>query len=191
MPKSYIVFICSSVCPSVRPCFCPSVQMWFYNQVLPRSFLLTYNSAGTDQKLFIFGMGVPGRVLSHSTCMNPWVLPQGRARGQNLEHPNKEVFCSLFIQTTLLYPWHTKYAEGYIVFVHSVSPFICHLSVHLSRCISVTIRLISQVTYILWPSKFASCLEDYLLQESCTWDDRSVSLRFWHCKLYLALYHWN
>ena len=25
------------------------------------------------------------------------------------------------------------------------------------------------VTYILWPSKFASFLEDYLLQESCTW----------------------
>ena len=24
------------------------------------------------------------------------------------------------------------------------------------------------VTYILWPSKFASCPEDYLLQESCT-----------------------
>ena len=42
------------------------------------------------------------------------------------------------------------------------------------------------VTYILWPSKFASCLEDYLLQESCTWDDRSVSLKDWHCKLYLA-----
>ena len=33
------------------------------------------------------------------------------------------------------------------------------------------------VTYILWPSKFASCLEDYLLQESCTWDGRSVSLK--------------
>ena len=33
------------------------------------------------------------------------------------------------------------------------------------------------VTYILWPSKFASCLENYLFQESCTWDDRSVSLR--------------
>ena len=24
------------------------------------------------------------------------------------------------------------------------------------------------VTTILWPSKFASCLEDYLLQEKCT-----------------------
>ena len=33
------------------------------------------------------------------------------------------------------------------------------------------------VTYILWSSKFAICLEDYLLQESCIWDDRSVSLR--------------
>ena len=30
-----------------------------------------------------------------------------------------------------------------------------------------------------------------LLQESCTWDDRSVSLRDWHCKLYLALYHYH
>ena len=56
----------------------------------------------------------------------------------------------------------------------------------------MTITLISQVSvgqYILWPSKFASYLEDYLLLESCTWDDRSVSLRDWHCKLYLALYH--
>ena len=32
-------------------------------------------------------------------------------------------------------------------------------------------------TYILWPSKFASCLEDYLLEESGIWDDRSVPLR--------------
>ena len=46
-----------------------------------------YNSAATDQKLFIFGMGVPGRVLSHSISMDPWVMPQGGARGQNLGHP--------------------------------------------------------------------------------------------------------
>ena len=45
------------------------------------------------------------------------------------------------------------------------------------------------VTYILWPSQFASCLEDDLLHEGCTWDDRSVSLRDKQCKLYLALYH--
>ena len=38
-----------------------------------------YNSAATDQKLFIFGMGVPGRVLLHSTSMD-----LGGARGQNL-----------------------------------------------------------------------------------------------------------
>ena len=30
-----------------------------------------YNSAATDQNLFIFGMGVPGRVLFHSTSMDP------------------------------------------------------------------------------------------------------------------------
>ena len=46
-----------------------------------------YNSAATDQKLFIFGMAVPGRVLFHSTSMDPWVMPQGRAGGQNLGHP--------------------------------------------------------------------------------------------------------
>ena len=33
------------------------------------------------------------------------------------------------------------------------------------------------MTYILWSSNLASCLEDYLLLKSCTWDDRSVSLR--------------
>ena len=46
-----------------------------------------YNSAATDQKLFIFGMGVPGRVPFHSAAMEPWVMPQGGARGQNLGHP--------------------------------------------------------------------------------------------------------
>ena len=46
-----------------------------------------YNSAATDQKLFIFDMGVPGRVLFHSTSMDLWVMPQGGDRGQNLGHP--------------------------------------------------------------------------------------------------------
>ena len=46
-----------------------------------------YNSAATDQKLFIFGMGVRGRVLFHSTSVDPWVMSQGGARGQNLGHP--------------------------------------------------------------------------------------------------------
>ena len=85
MPKGYIVFVCSIS------------LLTFYNQVLLRSFLITYNSAATDQKLFIFGMGVPGRVLFHSTSMGPWVMPKGRARGQNLGHPNKVVYCSLFV----------------------------------------------------------------------------------------------
>ena len=104
MPKEYIVFVrLLSVHPSVRPSICPDVIPSvnpFYNQVLLQSFLITYNSAATVQKLFIFGMGVPGRVLFHSTSMNPWVMPQGRARGQNLGHPNTVVYCSLFIQTT-------------------------------------------------------------------------------------------
>ena len=62
MPKGYIVFVRSVsllVCSSVRPGVIPSVNP-FYNLVLLRSFLITYNSAATDQKLFIFGMGVPG-----------------------------------------------------------------------------------------------------------------------------------
>ena len=106
MLKGYIVFVCSVspfVCPSVHLSVglgvCPSVKP-FYNQVLLRSFFITYNSAATDQKLFIFGMGVPGRVLFHSTSMDPWIMPQGRARGQNLGHSNKVVHCSLFIYWT-------------------------------------------------------------------------------------------
>ena len=85
--------------PSVIPSVIPSVNP-FYNQVLLRSFLITYKSAATDQKLFIFDMGIPGRVLFNSTSMNPLVMPRGGARGQNLGHPNKVVYCSLFIQTT-------------------------------------------------------------------------------------------
>ena len=42
------------------------------------------------------------------------------------------------------------------------------------------------VTFILWSSDFVSCLEDYLLQKSCTWDDMLVSLRDWPCKLYVG-----
>ena len=45
-----------------------------------------YNSAATDLKLFIFGMGVPGKVLFQPTSMGPWDMPQDEARGQNLGH---------------------------------------------------------------------------------------------------------
>ena len=72
-------FLCLSVILSINP---------FYNQVLLLTFLISYNSAATDQKLFIFGIGVPGRILLHSTSMDPWIMPQGRARGQNLGCPN-------------------------------------------------------------------------------------------------------
>ena len=34
-----------------------------------------YISAAIYQKLFIFGMGVPGRVLFYSTSMDSWVMP--------------------------------------------------------------------------------------------------------------------
>ena len=70
-----------------------------HSRISLKFFLITFNSTATDQKLFIFGMGVPGRILFHSTSMNPCVMPQGGGRGQNLGHPNK-VYCSLFIQTT-------------------------------------------------------------------------------------------
>ena len=111
MQNEYIVFVrsvspfvCPSVCLSVlHPSICtsviPSINP-FYNEVFLRSFLITYNSAATDQKLFIFGMRVLGRVLFHSTSKDPWVMPQGGARDKNLGHPNKVVYCSLFIQTT-------------------------------------------------------------------------------------------
>ena len=96
--KGVYSFLVSSVCPSVCPLFHPLTLSLtkFYFEV----FLISYNSAATDQKLFIFGVGVPGRVLFHSTSMNIWVMPQGGARGQTLGHPNKVVYCSLFIQTT-------------------------------------------------------------------------------------------
>ena len=69
----------------------------FYVKVL--SF--AYNSAATDQFFFLFGMGIPGRVLFHSTSMDPWVMPQGGARGQYLGHPNK-VYCSLLYKQPLI-----------------------------------------------------------------------------------------
>ena len=64
------------------------------------SCFISYNSAATDQQLFIFGMGEPGRVLFHSTSMNSWVMPKGRAKIQNLGHSSEVVYCSVFIQTT-------------------------------------------------------------------------------------------
>ena len=102
MPKGYIVFICT-VHPFIYLSFPPSVIPYIntcYNQVLLQSFLIKYVSAATFQKLFIFCMGVPWRVLFHSMSMNSWVMPRGRARGQNLGPLNKVVYFSLFIQTT-------------------------------------------------------------------------------------------
>ena len=58
-----------SVCLSVLPSVIPSVNTC-YNQVLLRSFLVMYISTATYQKLFIFGMGVPGRVHFHSTSLD-------------------------------------------------------------------------------------------------------------------------
>ena len=107
MPKGYIVFI-SSVHPFICPSFClcirlsilPSVHLSVIpcvntcnNQVLLRSFLIMYISTATYQKLFTFGMGVPWRVLFHSTSMDPRVMPRGGARGQNLGYLNKVVYC--------------------------------------------------------------------------------------------------
>ena len=91
MPKGYRVFV-GSVGLSVLP-FLSITKFYF-------EVFITYDSTATDQKLFIFGMGVPGRVLFHPTSMNSWVMPQGGSRGENLGQPNKVVYCSLFIQTT-------------------------------------------------------------------------------------------
>ena len=80
MPKGYIVFVHSIspfVCPFVRLGVIPSANH-FYNQVLLRSFSITYNSAASDKKLFIFGMGVPGRVLFHSYIYGPLGHAPGR-----------------------------------------------------------------------------------------------------------------
>ena len=43
------------------------------------------------QKLFIFGIGVTGRVLFHSTFMNPWAMPRDGARGKILGRLNNKV----------------------------------------------------------------------------------------------------
>ena len=75
---------------SVRPTICQLTPAII--KLLFRSFLITYISAATYQKLFLFGMGVPGRVLFHSACVDLWVMPRDRARGQNLGHLNKVVF---------------------------------------------------------------------------------------------------
>ena len=80
----------------------------FMSKFYVKFLSFAYNSAATDQKLFIFGMGDLGVGIMHQINFS-------------------------------------------------------------SMCRSVTC--------ILLPSKFASCLEDFLLEESCTWDDRSVSLR--------------
>ena len=55
---------------------CLNKVVYCYNQVLLRNFFIMYISAATYQKLFIFDIGVPGRVLFHSTSMDPWVMPR-------------------------------------------------------------------------------------------------------------------
>ena len=61
--------------------------MMFTSKFYVKFLSFAYNSAATDQKLFIFGMGVSERVLFHSTSIDPWVLPQDGARGQKLANP--------------------------------------------------------------------------------------------------------
>ena len=42
------------------------------------------------------------------------------------------------------------------------------------------------VTHILWSSDFASYLEDYLMEKRCTWDNGSLWLKDWPCKIYVG-----
>ena len=45
----------------------------------------------------------------------------------------------------------------------------------------ISVALICRsVTYILWSSDFASYLEDYLMEKSCTWDNGLT------CKIYVG-----
>ena len=98
MRKGYIVFI-SSICPSIHPSVHPFV-IPSVNIAITKFYFEVFSLHISLQPLFILGMGVPGRVLFHSTSVDPWDMPWGRARGQNLGHLNKVVYCSLFIQTT-------------------------------------------------------------------------------------------
>ena len=90
----------SSVSPFFScPWFClltPAITKFYFE------VFLLHISLQPHLKLFIFSMGVPGRVPFHSTSMDPWVMPRDRAKGQKLERLSKVVYCSLFIQTTSL-----------------------------------------------------------------------------------------
>ena len=44
----------------------------------------------------------------------------------------------------------------------------CDKYIDLTKCIC------RSVTYSLWSSEFASYLEDYLMEKSCTWDNGSL-----------------
>ena len=81
MLKGYIVVV-GSVCLFICLSILPSVHLWFHplTLCLTRFYFEVFwllIIAATDQKLFIFGMRVPGRVLFHSASMNPWVVPKG------------------------------------------------------------------------------------------------------------------
>ena len=68
MPKGYIVFISSIslfICPSVRPFVCPSHSITNYFEV----FLITYNSAATDQN---FSYLVWGYLGGFSSILHLW-----------------------------------------------------------------------------------------------------------------------
>ena len=79
-------FVCLFFCPSV----CPSVSLShsitkFYFEV---SFdYITLQPLIKNFSYFVWGY--LGGFSSHSTAMDPWVVPQARARGQNLGHPSR------------------------------------------------------------------------------------------------------
>ena len=80
MPKWYIAFVssvspfvCPSVLLSVRPSFCLSIP--FYNQLL-RSFLITYNSAATDQNFSYLVWGYLGGFSSILHLWTPGACPR-------------------------------------------------------------------------------------------------------------------
>ena len=97
---------------------------------------------------------------------------------------NKTVWCKLQPQSKYKSTWPIFHGLVFLLNIFKIIWWMTTIVGIMDQCDTMPSKCRS-VTYILWFSDFASCLEDYLMEKCCSWDNGSVWLDR-PCKIYVG-----
>ena len=161
---------------------------------------MTYISWSSDFVYILITIWCMNIILWDYGSVWPDIWPKSKCRSMwpifhcpvILSYIPKTIWCMsvIFSDNETVWPklWpESKYKSTWplfhgLVILLNIFKIIWWMNIIVGRMVSVTHSLTlssiyRSVTYILWSSNFASCLEDYLMEKGCTWDNGSVWLK--------------